>query len=290
MLRTLGQLASTVALLFGAEALVGTAFVGGLLSGFRLSVTSVRLDPATAVLNALVPSLYLTPAALVLFGYLFAVAVGFVPPRNRDDEGSRRNRRIGHPRRFRSAALILDELEDEVLDRTLIRGVIAAVIAAVISVLLLLSALHLLNLPRTPETLLVNVLVPVVAVIVGILPARWIQTRRAFRTGTRVWWAALAILIYGGVAVAVTYVLGAAVARQSTDVLVSSVPLTSSVTLREPVTGLAKARLSLEDNTYVGAVLVFRDDQAWLFAVRDGAGGFKTWLVPAPQVLAFSPD
>jgi predicted metal-dependent hydrolase len=290
VLRTLGQLASTVALLFGAEALVGTAFVGGMLSGFRLSVTSVRLDPATAVLNALVPSLYLIPAALVLFGYLFAVAVGFVPARDPNDAASRRNRRLGRERPFRSAAEILNELEDEFLNPTLLRGLLAAVIAAVISVLLLLAALHLLNLPRTPETLLINVLVPVAAVIVGILPARWVQTRRAFRTGTRVWWAALAILVYGGIAVAATYVLGAAVARQSTDLLASGAPLTSSVTLREPVTGLAAARTSLEDNTYGGAVLVFRDDQAWLFAVRDGAGGFRTWLVPAPQVLAFSPD
>ena len=86
MLRILGQLASSVALVFAAEALLGTTYLAGFLSGFGVSLSTIRVDPGTAVLTALVPSIYLAPAGLVAFGYVFSVAVGLAAP---DDLGSR---------------------------------------------------------------------------------------------------------------------------------------------------------------------------------------------------------
>src|SRR5690349_16064874 len=119
MLRILGQLASTVALLFAAAALIGTAYLAGYLGGVGVSLTTVRLDPGTAVITALVPTIYLLPALLVVFGYVFSVAVGLAGV----DAPAGPGRRPGRP-----------SFRQRWFDEALLEGVGFALIAAVLSV------------------------------------------------------------------------------------------------------------------------------------------------------------
>jgi hypothetical protein len=277
VLRILGQLASSVALVFAAEALLGTTYVAGFLSGFGVSLTTIRLDPGSAVVSALIPSIYLAPAALVAFGYVFSVAVGLAAP---DDEEAR-SRRLGR-QGFRA----------KYLDEELTEGVGYALVAAVVSVAVLAGTLFLLNLPRSPEVFLLNVIAPAALSVVLIFPAHWIVTGTTFGPGTRVWWATLGIIVWGIVGTIVTYLLGTAVARQYSDELRSSAPLGQQVTLRDAIQTLPASGLptSLGGTTYDAVVLLFRDEQAWLFAIRDANAprGYRTVLIPAIQVVAYT--
>jgi hypothetical protein len=274
MLRILGQLASTVALLFAAAALIGTTYLAGYLGGFGVSLTTVRLDPGTAVLTALVPTVYLLPAMLVAFGYVFSVAVGLAAA----DEATGAEDRP-RPRTFRQRWF----------DEALLEGVGFALIAAVISVGILAGTLILLNLPRSPDVIVVNVIVPALAAVLGIFPARWIATSSRFAPTTRVWWSMLGIIVWAILIAIVTYILGAEVARQYTDQLASASPGATRVTIRDALPGLTPSGPAspLGAVSYDSVVLLFRDEQAWLFAVRDTTAprGYRAILVPAIQVI-----
>jgi hypothetical protein len=298
MLRILGQLASTVALLFAAAALIGTTYLAGYLGGFGVSLTTIRLDPGTAVITALVPVIYLAPALLVGFGYVFSVAVGLAAQDEEDERAGRRRRGWRRaapvdqpaPRRARFGAR-LRGFQQRWFDEPLVEGVGFALVAAAVSVAVLDGTLTLLNLPRTPDVLLLNVIVPATAAVLGIFPAHWIVNSPRFGPHTRVWWATLGIIVWAILAVIVTYVLGAEVARQYTDQLTSpTATLPTRVTIRDTVPGLnpSGAATPLGATTYDNVVLLFRDEQAWLFAVREPTAprGYHAILVPAIQVIA----
>ena len=156
---------------------------------------------------------------------------------------------------------------------------------------ILAGTLVLLNLPRSPAVIFVNVVLPATAAVIGIFPAHWIVNSPRFHASTRVWWATLGIILWAIIGVIVTYVLGAEVARQFTDTLTSpAANLPTSVTIRDAIPGLAPvgAATPLGATTYQGVVLLFRDEQAWLFAIREPSAprGFRTVLVPAIQVIA----
>jgi hypothetical protein len=274
MLRILGQLASTVALLFAAAALIGTTYLAGYLGGFGVSLTTIRLDPGTAVITALVPTVYLLPAMLVAFGYVFSVAVGLAAA-DVPVAGSAAGRPTFRQRWF---------------DEALLEGVGFALIAAVISVGFLAATLLLLNLPRSPDVLLVNVILPAIVAVLGIFPAHWIVNSPRFEAETRVWWSMLGIIVWAVLVAVVTYILGAAVARQYTDQLSSPVSQPRArVEIRDALPGLAPSGspTALGAVTYDGVVLLFRDEQAWLFAVGDPGAprGFRTILVPTIQMI-----
>ncbi len=294
MLRVLGQLASTVALLFGAASLLGTTYLAGYLGGFGVSLTTVRLDPGTAVVTALVPAIYLLPALLIGFGYVFSVAVGLAA----SDTNSPLIERPRHIRSADGADAVVREtvgvrwgrIQRRWFDEALMEGVGFAMIAAVISVGILAGTLLLLNLPRSLDVLLINVVVPAGAAVLGIFPSHWIVNSPRFRASTRIWWATLGIILWAIMGVIVTYVLVAEVARQYTDELTSpTTAIQTQVVIRDTVPGLAPAAgaTGLGARTYDSVILLFRDEQAWLFAVRDPGAprGFRTVLVPAIQVI-----
>lgn len=172
-------------------------------------------------------------------------------------------------------------------------GIGFALLAAVASVGILAGVLLMLNLPRSSDVLLVNIIAPALAAVVGIFPAHWIVNSPRFRPHTRVWWATLGIIIWAIIIAIVTYILGAQVARQSTDAL--SAPTTTIATqliVCDSLPGFAPIGRSASGGTgpttYDSAVLLFRDEQAWLIAVRDPAPprGFRTMLVPTVEVIA----
>ncbi len=296
MLRILGQLASSVALVFGAEGFLGVIFIAGFLAAFGVSLPTVRIDALTAVTSALVPTIYLAPAALVLFGYVFAVAVGLV----RADAPDRHTRRppvaaAGEPAESLGGSgpglgARIGTWREQYLDAPLLRGVGYSLVVGLVAFAILLLTVNLLNLPRDPQTLLITAIMPEAVALLTIFPAHWVIADPRFDRPTAVWWIALATIVLTGVASVSSYVLGAQVAGTHTAELMSPADLGTTITIRDAIPGLTPAGPStpLGATTYANIVLVFRDDQAWLFAARNAPGEFRTYLVPAIQVVAIS--